>query len=135
MTTELKLTIDSSLGNLSLIRSFLKTYLSHVTTQEETILEIVTIIDELATNVVEHAYQYQPGDIIIEIHKEKNSFFLSVEDNGKGMTSHLSLKEVGGVGLILAESLSDSFEIEKKINGTIIKVKKLLKGETNVCLF
>ena len=129
MANEVKLIIDSSLGNLSLIRSFLKIYLTHITTDKETILEIITILDELTTNAVEHAYQYQPGDIIIEISRENNTLFLSVEDSGKGFNSHTTLKKVGGIGLILAQSLADDFKIEKKVNGTIIKIKKLLKGE------
>lgn len=90
-------------------------------------MEILTITDELATNVVEHGYQYQPGDLIVTLEKDGSIIRLVVEDNGVGFDERKMSKEEGGMGLRIAKSMSDSFVIEKKVNGTKFKVEKKIK--------
>ena len=50
-----------------------------------------------------------------------------VEDNGVGFDESKMSKEEGGMGLRIARSMSDSFKIEKKVNGTKFKVEKKIK--------
>lgn len=124
---EVKINIPSSLENLALIRALVKTYLElhHIDPKE--VFQLLSVVDELATNVVEHGYQYQPGDIIIEISKSNDSIQLLVEDNGLGFDETKISKQEGGMGLFLARAIADDFKIEKKINGTIFKVEKKLR--------
>lgn len=124
---EIKILLSSALENLSVIRTLIRTYLNLHKVEERNIMEILTITDELATNVVEHGYQYQPGDLIISLEKDGNLIRLIVEDNGVGFDESKMSKEEGGMGLRIARSMSDSFKIEKKINGTKFKVKKKIK--------
>lgn len=128
---EVKINIPSSLENLSLIRALVKTYLElhHIDTKE--IFQLLSVVDELATNVVEHGYKYQPGDIIIEISKSNDSIKLLVEDNGLGFDETKISKQEGGMGLFLARAIADDFKIEKKINGTIFKVEKKIREGNN----
>jgi two-component sensor histidine kinase len=42
------------------------------------------IINELVTNSYKYAFQNNKGIIKVRLHKEKESFILTVEDNGKG---------------------------------------------------
>ena len=81
---EIKILLSSALENLSVIRTLIRTYLKLHKVEERNIMEILTITDELATNVVEHGYQYQPGDLIISMEKDENIIRLVVEDNGVG---------------------------------------------------
>lgn len=124
---EIKILLSSALENLSVIRTLIRTYLTLHKVEERNIMEILTITDELATNVVEHGYQYQPGDLIINIEKDGNIIKLIVEDNGVGFDESKMSKEEGGMGLRIARSMSDSFKIEKKVNGTKFKVEKRIK--------
>ncbi|WP_300355944.1 ATP-binding protein [Fusobacterium sp.] len=124
---EIKILLSSALENLSVIRTLIRTYLTLHKIEERNIMEILTITDELATNVVEHGYQYQPGDLIITIEKDGSIIKLVVEDNGVGFDESKMSKEEGGMGLRIARSMSDSFKIEKKVNGTKFKVEKKIK--------
>ncbi|MGL5050494.1 MAG: ATP-binding protein [Fusobacteriaceae bacterium] len=129
MKNEIKITIPSSLNNLSLARALVKTYLDVHNIDQKDIFQLLSVVDELATNVVEHGYQYQPGDLIIEIEKSDNIINLIVEDNGIGFDEAKKSKEEGGMGLSLARALADDFKIEKKLNGTIFKVQKIIRGK------
>lgn len=124
---EIKLFVSSALENLSVIRSLVKTYLNIHNVERRNIMEILTIVDELATNVVEHGYQYQPGELIITVEKDDNIIKLVVEDNGVGFDEEKVSKEEGGMGLKIAKKMSDNFKIERKINGTKFKVEKKIK--------
>ena len=124
---EIKILLSSALENLSVIRTLIRTYLKLHKVEERNIMEILTITDELATNVVEHGYQYQPGDLIISMEKDENIIRLGVEDNGVGFDESKMSKEEGGMGLRIARKMSDSFVIEKKVNGTKFKVEKKIK--------
>ena len=124
---EIKILLSSALENLSVIRSLIRTYLRLQKVEERNIMEILTITDELATNVVEHGYQYKSGDLIISMEKDGNIIRLIVEDNGVGFDESKMSKEEGGMGLRIARSMSDSFIIEKKVNGTKFKVEKKIK--------
>lgn len=128
---EVKINIPSSLENLALIRALVKTYLElhYIDTKE--VFQLLSVVDELATNVVEHGYKYQPGDIIIEISKSNDSIRLLVEDNGLGFDDTKISKQDGGMGLFLARAIADDFKIEKKINGTIFKVEKKIREGNN----
>lgn len=122
-----KLFVPSSLENLSLIRALAKTYLDLHKIDSKDASQILSVIDELSTNVVEHGYCYQPGDVIIEIRKDKDVIYLVVEDNGVGFDEEKQSKEEGGMGLFLARALADDFKMEKKINGTIFRVQKKVR--------
>ena len=124
---EIKILLSSALENLSVIRTLIRTYLILHKVEERNIMEILTITDELATNVVEHGYQYKPGELIITIEKDGSIIKLVVEDNGVGFDESKMSKEEGGMGLRIARSMSDSFKIEKKLNGTKFKVEKKIK--------
>ncbi|MGL4308428.1 ATP-binding protein [Cetobacterium sp. SF1] len=124
---EIKLYVPSSLKNLSIIRALARTYLELQKLDQKDIVQILSIIDELSTNVVEHGYQYQPGDIIIELEKQDDTIYLIVEDNGVGFDEQKESKEEGGMGLFIARAIADDFKIEKKLNGTKFKVEKKVR--------
>ncbi|MGL4945251.1 MAG: ATP-binding protein, partial [Fusobacteriaceae bacterium] len=94
---EIKINIPSSLENLSLIRALVKTYLDIHHIESKDVFQLLSAVDELATNVVEHGYQYQNGDIIIEIQKDNDVIHLVVEDNGLGFDEKKKSKEEGGM--------------------------------------
>lgn len=127
MKNIIRMSIPSSLENLSLIRALVKTYLEVQHINEKDILQLLSVVDELSTNVVEHGYKYKPGDIILEIQKSNDIIQLIVEDNGIGFDEEKLSKEEGGMGLYIARAIADNFKIEKKLNGTLFKIEKRIK--------
>lgn len=131
MKNEVKIITSASLENLSLIRGLVKKYLELQKISQKDIFQLLSIVDELSTNVVEHGYDYKTGDIILELHKSNDIIRIIVEDNGAGFDEGKLSKEEGGMGLFIARTIADDFEIEKKLNGTIFKIKKKVKEETD----
>ncbi|WP_373076920.1 ATP-binding protein [Fusobacterium varium] len=127
MKNIIRMSIPSSLENLSLIRALVKTYLEVQHINEKDIFQLLFVVDELSTNVVEHGYKYKPGDIILEIQKSNDIIQLIVEDNGIGFDEEKLSKEEGGMGLYIARAIADNFKIEKKLNGTLFKIEKRIK--------
>ena len=121
------MTIPSSLENLSLIRALVKTYLELQHINEKDVFQLLSVVDELSTNVVEHGYKYKPGDIILEFQRSNDVIQLVVEDNGVGFDEEKLSKEEGGMGLYIARAIADNFKIEKKLNGTLFKIEKKIK--------
>ena len=127
MKNIIRMSIPYSLENLSLIRALVKTYLEVQHINEKDIFQLLSVVDELSTNVVEHGYKYKPGDIILEIQKSNDIIQLIVEDNGIGFDEEKLSKEEGGMGLYIARAIADNFKIEKKLNGTLFKIEKRIK--------
>lgn len=127
MKNIIKMTIPSSLENLSLIRALVKTYLELQHINDKDVFQLLSVVDELSTNVVEHGYKYKPGDIILEIQRLNDIIQLVVEDNGVGFDEEKISKEEGGMGLYIARAIADNFKIEKKLNGTLFKIEKKIK--------
>ncbi len=122
--TEVEVHIPSSLENLSVVRAMIRVYLQNHHIVEGDIVQLLSVVDELATNAIEHAYQNQLGEVIINIEKEGSKIRLFVEDNGLGYNDKKASKEEGGMGLILARKLVDILEIVRKEQGTVFRIEK-----------
>ena len=124
---KIKIFIPSFLEGLSTVRAMIRVYLREHKISELDEIQLLSVVDELTTNAVEHAYSYDKGEIEIVLNFYKKTIFLTVEDYGKGYDESLDSKEDGGFGLSIARKLVDVFKIEKKSKGTIIKVEKKIK--------
>lgn len=125
----IKIFIPSFLSSLSTVRAMVRVYLRehHISELDE--IQILSVVDELTTNAVEHAYNNDKGEIEIVLNFYKKTIFLTVEDFGKGYDESLDSKEDGGFGLSIARKLVDDFKIEKKEKGTIFRVEKKLRRQ------
>ena len=123
----ISLSVPSSLKNLSLVRAMVKAYFEHEKISKDDSFQLLTVIDELSTNVVEHGYKYNSGNIDIKLEKNNDSISITVEDDGVGFDDSKLSKEEGGLGLQIARKVADSFKIEKKINGTLFRLEKKIK--------
>ena len=123
----IKIFIPSFLGSLSTVRAMVRVYLREHNTSELDEVQILSVVDELTTNAIEHAYSYSEGEIEVVLNIYKETVFLTVEDFGKGYDEGLDSKEDGGFGLSIARKLVDDFRIEKKEKGTIFRVEKKIR--------
>ena len=125
----IKIFIPSFLGSLSTVRAMVRVYLRAHNISELDEVQILSVVDELTTNAIEHAYSYSEGEIEVVLNIYKETVFLTVEDFGKGYDEGLDSKEDGGFGLSIARKLVDDFKIEKKEKGTIFRVEKKLRRQ------
>ena len=123
----IKIFIPSFLGSLSTVRAMVRVYLREHNISELDEVQILSVVDELTTNAIEHAYSYSEGEIEVVLNIYKETVFLTVEDFGKGYDESLDSKEDGGFGLSIAKKLVDNFKIEKKEKGTIFRVEKKIR--------
>jgi serine/threonine-protein kinase RsbW len=126
----IRIIVPSSLKNLSLIRALVKTYLTAESVSKKDIFRLLTVIDELATNAIEHGYNYHNGDISIFMIKEGNFVNITVEDFGAGFNRLKESKSEGGRGLDIVRGLVDNLEIKPKKIGTKFKILKEVEEET-----
>jgi len=126
----IKIIVPSSLENLSLIRALVKTYLITESVSKKDILRLLTVIDELATNAIEHGYNYHCGDISIFMIKEGHFVKITVEDFGAGFNKLKKSKSEGGMGLNIVRGLVDNLEIKPKKIGTKFEILKEIEEET-----
>ena len=123
----IKIFIPSFLGSLSTVRAMVRVYLREHNISELDEVQILSVVDELTTNAIEHAYSYSEGEIEVVLNIYKETVFLTVEDFGKGYDEGLDSKEDGGFGLSIARKLVDHFRIEKKEKGTIFRIEKKIR--------
>lgn len=72
------------------------------------------ILNELLTNSVKYAFDENGGEILIDIHKEKEDEVTFVyQDNGKGLPEDFDIKKSKSLGMQLIKGLS------KQIKGTL----------------
>lgn len=124
---KIKIIIPSYLENLSVVRAMVRIYLKEHKIDETDEVQLLSILDELATNAIEHGYDYsERGEIKIVLNIFDKTVFLTVEDNGKGYNENLDSKEDGGFGLFIVKKLVDVFQVKRKTKGTIFKIEKRL---------
>ena len=113
-----KIFIPSFLSSLSTVRAMVRVYLRehHISELDE--IQILSVVDELTTNAVEHAYSNDKGEIEIVLNFYKKTIFLTVEDFGKGYDESLDSKEDGGFGLSIARKLVATKITDKRLTKT-----------------
>lgn len=124
------LQVPSSLKLLSLIRSTVKNYLEIGNVKEKFIYQLLSVVDELATNAIEHGYRYSNEEnllITVRVEKIDNEVVVEVEDFGEGFKGEGNSKEEGGMGLNIVRGMVDNFEMIKKEKGLTIKVYKRIE--------
>ena len=95
----ISLIVPSSLENLALLRALAKTYLQAENVSEKEVFQLLLVLDELATNAIEHAYEYS-GDqeVKVSMDIQNGAVYICVEDFGFGFKKEGCSKEEGGMG-------------------------------------
>lgn len=129
-TEKMHMKVSSSYQVLGVVRNAVKNYLEAEQIETKDIYKILSVVDELSTNVVEHAYEPEAEEKLLDISLglENNEIFVSVEDFGYGFKGEGQSKAEGGMGLNIVRGLVDYFEIVRKECGTKVKISKKIQG-------
>lgn len=132
------LKIDSRTEHLVSVREFVSQAAVTSGFSEEDVSKIALAVDEACTNVIKHAYKYNPDkNISISVSETNDEFVITIVDNGKqfdpqrlktpDMKEYLSQYKRGGLGVFLMKSLMDKveYEIEPGIRNRVRLVKNI----------
>jgi serine/threonine-protein kinase RsbW len=100
--------------------------------------ELVLAVDEACTNLIKHAYKYNPEDlIIVEINSSDNRFIVNIIDQSPSfdprfvqdpdMIEYRNKYKKGGLGIFIMKSLVDSIDYQIINNGSIKNILTLTK--------
>jgi len=135
-----KLSVASATENLETIREFIGRLARGAGFNEEQAMQIELAVDEASTNVIKHAYRFNPThqvDIVVYTDDEKIEIIIS--DRGKGfdiskvptpdIAQNIAAAKAGGLGIHLMRSLMDEvhFSINPKKRNQVKLVKYLRK--------
>ncbi len=115
------LKIESKTDRLIDVREFVSAAARECGFDDESVSKIALAIDEACTNVIKHAYNFDPNrEIAISVRQGKKKFEVEISDTGKqfdptgisspDMKEYLSHYRRGGLGIFLMKSLMDKVE-------------------------
>jgi len=115
------LEIESRTERLIAVREFVSSAAREFGFGDEEISKIALAVDEACTNIIKHAYKYDPGkSITVTVRGRQASFEVCVSDTGRGfnpngvpspdMKEYLAHYRRGGLGMYLMRSLMDNVE-------------------------
>jgi serine/threonine-protein kinase RsbW len=133
----LNLSVTSQTKNLLLVRDFVSSAAKNAGFDEGTINNIIIAVDEACTNIIKHAYKYNPDNSIdISITFDNNNFNIIIKDTGTGfdpdsikppdMNEYFKQYKVGGLGILLMRKMMDEVDYHcepNKYNETVLSKK------------
>jgi serine/threonine-protein kinase RsbW len=113
--------IESRTDRLIAVREFVSAAARQFGFQEEDVSKIALAVDEACTNIIKHAYKFDPGkEITVSIRSDNGAFEVVIRDRGKefdpkiiqtpDMKEYLTHFRRGGLGVFLMKSLMDKVE-------------------------
>jgi anti-sigma regulatory factor (Ser/Thr protein kinase) len=106
------------------IREIVKECLLNYRVPEDKIYNVVVIVDEILSNIVEHSYGLKKGPIKIKIEKDERNIIITFEDQGKPFIYKKGkesadfekdvLKRERGLGLLIVQKIANKFDFERK---------------------
>ena len=137
MTNNFKMQIPAISQNEAFARNTISAFVLSLSPTIEEINDIKTAISEAVTNCVVHAYDAE-GIITIEAEIKDNVLFVTISDNGKGITDIEKAREPmftsggderSGMGFTIMETFMDSVEITSTVGqGTSVTMTKAIKS-------
>ncbi len=117
--------IESKTERLIAVRDFVSAAAREFGFPDEEISKIALAVDEACTNVIKHAYNFDPAKVItVSVKGANGAFQVSIRDTGKqfnpagvqtpDMKEYLSHFRRGGLGVYLMKTLMDKVEYNFK---------------------
>ena len=115
------LNIESRTERLIAVRDFVSAAAREFGFGDEEISKIALAVDEACTNVIKHAYKFDPGkQLTVTVKRGDGAFEVSIRDTGKqfnpagleppDMKEYLTHFRRGGLGVYLMKTLMDKIE-------------------------
>lgn len=135
------LTVTSDLKNLESICRFVTTAAGDMGMDDDTLYDLQLAVDEACTNVIDYAYQGRSGQpLTVECAEEDGKCVVVIRDCGRpfdpthvqspDLTSPLSRRQVGGLGIYLMRKLMDDvcFRFDAGTGNELTMIKSIKPG-------
>jgi anti-sigma regulatory factor (Ser/Thr protein kinase) len=110
--SELNLTLPATAENVMVVRQALAGLAEALGLPASRVADLKTVVTEASNNVVLHAYEDEPGPLLVTAVPGEEQLEIQIADEGRGFRPRASEGEPSlGLGLPLIAALSDSFEI------------------------
>jgi len=129
-----ELRVKADLANLGVVAEFISTCCKNCQVDEENTYRIQLAVDEAITNVIQHAYGDEEGDVLIRCWEDRHSFCVQLHDWGRSFSPDdvsnpdiagpLEEREVGGLGIHMMQKLMDEVRFEFGDNGNLLFMVK-----------
>ena len=115
--------IESRTERLIAVRDFVSEDARAFGFTDEDVSRIALAVDEACTNIIKHAYSFDPNrNISVRVKSRNGTFEITIRDTGSGfnpslvhapdMKDYFSHYRKGGLGVYLMKSLMDKVEYE-----------------------
>jgi serine/threonine-protein kinase RsbW len=109
---ELRLTVPATAENVMVVRQAVAGLAEALGLAGPRVADLKTVVTEACNNVVLHAYEGEPGPLMVTAEPRSGELEVQVADEGKGFRPRAREDDASlGLGLPLIAALSDSFEI------------------------
>lgn len=139
------ITIAAGVDQLAMVRAFVRTQVAAAGGDDETVNDLVQVLDELVCNVVEHGYAGRPGTVEIAFLETPDDIVFRVRDDAPPfdptgvpeppLDLPLGQRRLGGMGIHLARALTDGFDHRILPTGgnevTVRKRRRVSTGEAS----
>jgi anti-sigma regulatory factor (Ser/Thr protein kinase) len=130
-------TFDCTLETVKDVRGWIVDVLSAHKTPMDVIGDVVLATSEAVTNAVVHGYEEtHKGRVDMSIQLSDSSVTITIRDYGSGLgrkpytAPDTGIPHEGGYGVYLLHSLMDEVEVRSLDKGTEVRMKKLIKPNT-----
>lgn len=136
-TNEMQIIFDSRSSNESFARVTVAAFLTSLNPTIEEVADVKTAVSEAVTNAIIHGYENEVHKVIIRCRTEGDTFYIEVEDKGKGIKNVEKAMEPlfttkpelerSGMGFSFMEAFMDKLEVcSEPGKGTIVKMEKII---------
>jgi anti-sigma regulatory factor (Ser/Thr protein kinase) len=116
-------------AELARMRRALGGWLRGIGVEPEDEHDLVLACAEACSNAIRHAYGPSAGTVDVEARRENGAVEVVVRDFGQWRNRR---RQEGGRGLALIEALTPSMRIERTDRGTVVTMRRTLRGSVSV---
>lgn len=136
-TNEMELCFDSQSVNEGFVRVSVAAFLTQLNPTVEEVADVKTAVSEAVTNAIIHGYENEIHKVIVRCHIEEKTFFVEVEDTGRGIADVEKAMEPlyttkpelerSGMGFSFMEAFMDEVTVQSEAGkGTLVKMQKTI---------
>ncbi|SMD06241.1 Anti-sigma regulatory factor (Ser/Thr protein kinase) [Desulfocicer vacuolatum DSM 3385] len=126
-------TWPATLNSLTSIQEFVQNHITPASLQTGKLPVIHVIVEEIITNIINHAYKdTDSGNISIEFQQLNDKVIISFADTGPpfdpltadppDITKEIDERDIGGLGLFMVTQMADDIEYKRSNHKNIITV-------------
>jgi serine/threonine-protein kinase RsbW len=132
-----ELKVEGTMENLPAVLEFIAGSLRKHHVDDVKAFEIRLAVDEIATNVITHAYKSMKGNIRVACRRDNDDIVITIKDEGApfdptkvplpDLTPDLDRRKVGGLGIYFAKKVMDTVVYRHEEGSNVLMMTKMIK--------